>query len=120
MIDILQLPGWAVTGMDMHDNCLVIEATYTKADSACHKCGVVGNLHRHGTKVIKYRDIPVRMVPTIINGTVQRYRCKECRETFVQNPEGIDDFRRMTERMVCEPYAVTLKALAKINEVLKP
>lgn len=112
-MDILQLPGWMVTGMNMHDNCLVIEATYNKVDSSCHKCGVVGNLYRHGTKVIKYRDIPVRMVPTIIDGTVQRYRCKECSETFVQKPEGIDDFRRMTERLVqfikeqCIPYSFT-------------
>ena len=31
-----------------------------------------------------------------------------------------DALEMCKERMVCEPYSVTLKALAKINEVLKP
>lgn len=113
MIDILQLPGWRVSGLGQDENCLVIEATYTTPDEACHKCGSIGALYKHGTKVVRFRDIPVRMMPTVIDGTVQRYRCRDCGETFVQTPEGIDDTRRMTERCVefikqqCIPHTFT-------------
>ena len=52
MIDILQLPGWKFSGLGQDGNCLVIEATYTQADEACHKCGSIGVLYKHGTKEV--------------------------------------------------------------------
>lgn len=100
MTDILQLPGWEVSAIRLEEGEYIISATYTTQASACVKCGVIGNLYRHGTKTVRYRDSPIRGNPVILEGTVQRYRCKECAETFVQAPEGIDDTRRMTTRCI--------------------
>lgn len=99
MTDILQLPGWEVTGIRL-DGEYIIEAVYTAQADSCVKCGVIGNLYRHGTKKLRYRDSPIRGNPVVLEGTIQRYRCKECGETFVQAPDGIDDTRRMTTRCI--------------------
>jgi transposase len=99
MTDILQLPGWEVTGIRL-DGEYIIEAAYTAKADACVKCGVIGNLYRHGTKKLRYRDSPIRGNPVVLEGIIQRYRCKECGETFVQAPDGIDDTRRMTTRCI--------------------
>ena len=100
MTDILQLPGWEVTGTHLDAGEYIIEATYATPAAACVKCGVIGSLYRHGTKRLRYRDSPIRGFPVVVEATVQRYRCKECFETFVQAPDGIDDSRRMTARCV--------------------
>lgn len=100
MTDILQLPGWEVTGTRLDGTEYVIEATYKPIALACQKCGVVGNLYRHGTKTVSYRDSPIRGCPVLLEGTLQRYRCKECGETFLPSPEGVEADRRMTTRCV--------------------
>lgn len=113
MTDIIQIPGWNATGQYQEGTLLVLQGTYTTQDEACHKCGSIGNLYKHGTKVLRYRDIPFRMAPTVIEGTVQRYRCRDCGETFVQTPNGMDDTRRMTDRCIefikqqCIPHTFT-------------
>ena len=113
MTDIIQIPGWKATGQYQEGTLLVLQGTYTTQDEACHKCGSIGNLYKHGTKVLRYRDIPFRMAPTVIEGTVQRYRCRDCGETFVQTPNGMDDIRRMTDRCIefikqqCIPHTFT-------------
>lgn len=100
MTDILQLPGWEVSGIRLEAGEYIIEAAYTIKTDTCVKCGVIGNLYRHGTKKLRYRDSPIRGNPVVLEGTVQRYRCKECGETFVQAQDGIDDTRRMTTRCI--------------------
>lgn len=54
MTDILQLPGWTVSSTYDHDGERIIEAQYIEQASACQKCGMVGNLYRHGTKAISF------------------------------------------------------------------
>ncbi len=100
MTDILQLPGWEVSGIRLEGGEYIIGAAFVAQAEACVKCGVIGQLYRHGTKTTRYRDSPIRGNPVILEGIVQRYRCKECGETFVQAPAGIDDTRRMTTRCI--------------------
>jgi transposase len=42
----------------------------------------------------------VRGKPVIIRCDRQRYRCQECKETFLQPLPEIDDNRRMTKRLI--------------------
>lgn len=63
MTDILQLPGWDVSGIRLDAGEYIISAAYTTQASACVKCGVIGNLYRHGTKTVRYRDSPIRGNP---------------------------------------------------------
>lgn len=98
MTDILDLPGWSVAGTRTEGDMFVIEAAYTIQPDTCPKCGCVGNLYRHGTKPVSYVDSPVRGAPTKLIAKVQRYRCRDCTETFLQPLGGILADRRMTER----------------------
>lgn len=101
MTDILQLPGWEVRPpLRIEDGQYIIEADYTRTDETCPKCGVIGRLYRHGTKKVSYRDSPIRGKPVVLEGTVQRYKCRDCGETFVQSPSGVEADRRMTARCV--------------------
>ncbi len=98
MTDILDLPGWKVTGTRREDGEYLIDAEYTIQPDSCQKCGVVGNLYRHGTNPVNYIDSPLRGEPTRLVAKVQRYKCRECGETFLQPLAGILADRRITER----------------------
>ena len=98
MTDILDLPGWKVTGTRREDGEYLIDAEYTIQPDSCQKCGVVGNLYRHGTKPVNYIDSPLRGEPTRLVAKVRRYKCRECGETFLQPLAGILADRRITER----------------------
>lgn len=100
MTDILDLPGWKATAKRHENDEYVIEAEYTIQPTNCPKCGVVDAPYKHGIKPIKYRDSPIRGDAVIILANVQRYRCKHCKETFLQPLAGIYPDMRMTRRCV--------------------
>lgn len=100
--DILDLPGWTVLAKRLEDREYELEAEYTVKPTACRKCGVLDRLYRHGTKDTIYRDSPIRGHATRILARVQRYKCRECGETFLQPLAGIQEDRRMTAR--CADY----------------
>lgn len=98
MTDILDLDGWTVIAKTTEEGCDVLDAEYRPQPAACLKCGVVGELYRHGTKPVTYLDSPIRGNPAKLRAKVQRYRCTACQETFLQPLGGISAERRMTER----------------------
>ena len=100
MTDILDLQGWTVHSKTQSGGEYVIEAEYTIQPANCPKCGVVDTPYKHGVKPIKYRDSPIRGSAVVILANVQRYRCKHCKETFLQPLEGIYPDMRMTKRCV--------------------
>lgn len=100
MTDILDLKGWAALSKSQSGGDCMIEAEYTVQPTNCPKCGVVDTPYKHGVKPIKYRDSPIRGDTTVILAQVQRYRCKHCKETFLQPLEGIYPDMRMTKRCV--------------------
>lgn len=100
MTDILDLEGWNVVAKHHDGDAYLIEAEYTIPPAACLKCGVVGNLYRHGPKPIYIRDSPIRGRPVRIQANAQRYKCRECGGTFIQPLGGIQAETRMTARCV--------------------
>lgn len=100
MTDILDLPGWSVLSTKQIGGEYVIEAVFAKQPETCPKCGVVDVPYKHGVKPIKYRDSPMRGLPVVILAQVQRYKCKHCKETFLQPLVGIYPDMRMTQRCV--------------------
>lgn len=76
----------------------IVEATFCAQPSACTKCGVVGELYRHGTKVTAFRDAPVHGKQVTVQANRQRYRCRACEKTFLQDVPDMDEQRRMTVR----------------------
>jgi transposase len=96
----LWLDGWTVATLERGDTETIAEATFDAEPKGCPKCGVVGRLYRHGTKNVRYRDIPTFGKPLVIKATVNRYRCRECAATFMQSLPTMDNRRRMTGRLV--------------------
>lgn len=107
----MDMEGWTHTGgrietsLDEKGKERKVEflaAEYLHEPTTCAKCGVMGRLYRHGTKVTTYADVPAREMPTKLEATVRRYRCRDCGETFLQPLGGVLEDRRMTER--CADY----------------
>lgn len=98
MSDILDLPNLTLLNRTQEDGCDVLDAEYRLQPCACPKCGTIGHLYRHGTKLTNYLDIPLRGAPARLRAKVQRYRCRSCEETFLQPLGGVLDDRRMTKR----------------------
>jgi transposase len=89
--DILDLPDWTLIRRTLDGHEYELEAEYTVKPTACQKCGVLDRLYRHGTKDTIYRDSPIRGHATRILARVQRYKCRECGETFLQPLAGIQE-----------------------------
>lgn len=91
MTDILDLPGWTVLAKRLDGAEYELEAEYTVQPAACQKCGVLDWLYKHSTKATTFRDSPIRGHATRILARVQRYKCRECGETFLQPMGGIQE-----------------------------
>lgn len=98
MNDILDLPGWTVLAKRLDGTEYELEAEYAVQPTVCPKCGSLGKPYKHGTKNTTYRDSPIRGKTTRILARVQRYRCRDCGETFLQPLAGVLANRLMTER----------------------
>lgn len=111
MTNALYLPDWTVLKVDEGEG-RVVQAKYDVAPEACAKCGVVGQLYRHGVKAIRYRDAPALTKQLVVEVQRARYRCRACGSTFMQDLPDMDDDRRMTVR--CRDY-IAAQALLKPN-----
>lgn len=98
MTDILDLEGWTLLSRTQEDGWDILDAEYRPQPAACPKCGTIGHLYRHGTKLTTYLDIPIRGAPARLRAKVQRFKCRSCSETFLQPLGGIREDRRMTAR----------------------
>ena len=98
MLDPLNLPGWMVTHWEQnaYDYRLTIRSLAPSA--TCPHCGHA-RLARHGVLAPGFRDVPMhgKRVGLIVQR--QRYRCLQCRRTFVDAIPGLDDHHRVTERL---------------------
>lgn len=98
MSETLDLPNWRyISKLQEADGC-TLNVEYTIDPDFCLKCGVVGNLYKHGTKETTYLDCPMWGNPARLVAKVRRYKCRDCSGTFLQPMEGIDTERRMTQR----------------------
>lgn len=100
MANILHFDDWQVTKVLTEPQALVVDAVYGPKPESCPKCGVVGNLYKHGKKTVSFRDAPIRGKPVVIRCDRQRYRCQACKETFFEPLPEIDDQRDMTKRLI--------------------
>lgn len=100
MTDILDLPNWRLIDRCQDDLGHELHVEYTIDPDFCLKCGVVGNLYKHGTTNTTYLDCPMWGRPARLLVKVRRYKCRDpyCGATFLQPLAGIDAARRMTER----------------------
>lgn len=102
MTNALHLKNWTVMAVSEPEGYppqIVFEASFDVMPEACQKCGVIGELYRHGSKIVPYRDVPFLTKQTMIPATRLRFRCRACGSTFMQPLPDMDEDRRMTNRL---------------------
>lgn len=99
-MNILNLPEWEVLNVAEGDHDYVIEAKYTHEPEACSKCGVVGELYRHGIKKQRFMDLPIhgKRVGLIVHR--QRYHCRACKKTTFQPLPDMNKQHAISERLL--------------------
>jgi transposase len=97
-MDILDLPDWHYISKRQDELGHELHIEYTIDPDFCLKCGVIGNLYKHGTTNATYLDCPMFGRPVHLLVKVRRYKCRDCGGTFLQPLAGIDAARRMTLR----------------------
>lgn len=65
-----------------------------------HACGCVANLQKFGVKNQLFMDTPMHGKRVGLMVKRQRYRCKECKTTFLELLDEIDDKRLATKRLI--------------------
>ena len=104
-MNILNLPDWEVMEVKESEYDYAIHAKYTPEPQACIRCGVVGELYRHGVKKQRFMDLPIhnKRVGLIVHR--QRYHCRACHKTSFQPLADMD-----------KNHAATLRLLAYIGK----
>ena len=100
-MDLLNLSNLKAVDMKEFDDDyrFLVEST-APPPSHCPKCGTIPNLYKHGKKEQLFFDLPMhaKRVGLIIKR--QRYKCRECNETFFENLPDMDVNRSVTNRLI--------------------
>lgn len=100
-MDLLNLSNLKAVDMKEFDDDyrFLVEST-APPPSYCPKCGTIPNLYKHGKKEQLFFDLPMhaKRVGLIIKR--QRYKCRECNETFFENLPDMDVSRSVTNRLI--------------------
>src|SRR4030042_1653083 len=99
-MNILNLPDWEVIELKESEYNYAIHARYPPGPTACIRCGVIGQLYRHGIKKQRYMDLPVhnKRVGLIVHR--QRYHCLACKKTSFQPLPDMADHHSSTKRLL--------------------
>lgn len=110
---------WRVLRIDAADpRTMIIHANEPQMPTSCPRCGSDRRPSRHGALSAKYRDAPFVGRQVAIAVEVQRYRCPDCGQAFLQDLTGMDAKRRMTARC-CEYVIDQVMARSSMNEVAR-
>lgn len=101
LTNMINLPNLKILDMKESENDyrFLVEST-TSSPSHCPKCGAIPNLYKHGKKEQPFFDLPMhtKRVGLIIKR--QRYKCRECNETFFEDLPDMDVKRSVTNRLL--------------------
>src|SRR5699024_4351811 len=99
--NILNLPNFEIHDMkeSEYDYRFMVESINSQP-TYCPKCGSVPNFYKHGKREQLFFDLPMhaKRVGLIIKR--QRYRCRECEETFFEDLPDVDASRSVTNRLI--------------------
>lgn len=100
-MNILNLPHWNVTGVKENAHDYRVEATIPdEQPSYCPKCmNMYAKVYRHGSREQLIHDLPTHGKRVGILLTRARYRCQDCKQTFLQQVMEVDDGKQMTSRL---------------------
>ncbi len=99
--NILNLPNLEILDMQESENDYRFLVEYINSKpSYCPKCGSVPNFYKHGKKEQLFFDLPMHAKRVGIYVKRQRYKCRECNETFFENLPDMDVNRSVTNRLI--------------------
>jgi len=98
---MLNLPNLKIIDMEesVDDYRFLVQTTFSPP-SHCPKCGTIANLYKHGHKQQLFFDLPMHAKRVGIYVKRQRYKCRECSETFFEDLPDMDTNRSVTNRLI--------------------
>ncbi|WP_127483581.1 ISL3 family transposase [Paenibacillus ehimensis] len=100
-MDIPNLPKFNILSISENENDFLIQVVTNSPPLACPHCGCKANLYKHGNREHVCMDLPIhgKRVGLLIKR--QRYRCRECSQTFWERLDHtIDAKRNCTKRLL--------------------
>lgn len=100
-MDILNLSKFNAIQVAENEHDFQIRVETTSPPSHCPHCGCVANLYKHDNREQLCMDLPIhgKRVGLLIKR--QRYRCRECSQTFWERLDHtIDEKRNCTKRLL--------------------
>lgn len=110
MVDILNLPKFNVNRILENEHDFQIHVSAIHEPSVCPHCGSVANLYKHASREQLCMDLPIhgKRVGLLIHR--QRYKCRECGQTFWERLDHtIDEKRNCTKRLLAYIEKQSLK-----------
>ncbi len=100
-VNILNLPDWEI--LDVKENCgdYLIVAKYVPEPATCPMCNwMLPRLDHFGVRRQCFLDLPIHAKRVGILVHRQRYRCKECGQTFMETLPDMHEKRKATRRLI--------------------
>lgn len=101
MDDIPNLPKFNILSIRENEFDFLIQVVTNSPPFACPHCGRIANLYKHDNREHICMDLPIhgKCVGLLIKR--QRYRCRECSQTFWERLDHtIDERRNCTKRLL--------------------
>uniref|UniRef100_A0A9E7ZUD3 ISL3 family transposase n=1 Tax=Bosea sp. NBC_00436 TaxID=2969620 RepID=A0A9E7ZUD3_9HYPH len=98
--DMLGLPDLRTITVLSHpgEKTIIVESTLDRP--ACPSCSASMRwIHKHGTSEQEFRDIPHGPWPTVLQLKRNRFKCGECKKTWMEDIPSLDGARLMTRRL---------------------
>lgn len=98
--NMLNMPNFIILDMEESEDDYRFLVEIISSPSHCPKCGTIANLYKHGLKQQLFFDLPMHAKRVGIYVKRQRYKCRECNETFFDSLCDIDVNRSVTKRLM--------------------
>lgn len=99
-MNILNLAEYNVLNVQESDDAYRIEVETAKPPLCCTQCGCKANLYKHTKHKQLIMDLPMHGKRVGIHVIRQRYKCRECGQTFYERLPQTDDKRGCTIRLI--------------------
>jgi len=98
-MNILNLPEYNILNVQESDDAYRIEVETANPPLCCTQCGCKANLYKHTKHKQLIMDLPMHGKRVGIQVNRQRYKCRECGQTFYELLPQTDDKRGCTIRL---------------------
>lgn len=96
----LDFDGYIVLDRQEAEHDIRFTVRYAPETLACIHCGSLERPSKHGILTQVVMDMPIRAKRVGLAIRIQRYKCKDCKKTYMQNIAFIDEKRAATQRLI--------------------